>query len=211
MIIVSLVVTASILFSKSEETSADSSNWSDQLGKTEENVTHESLGPGAIIKRATWGGKPPLFKRELIHPTGYVIISHTATPRCLTVEACSARVLSIQGYHVGSLKSPDIGYNFLVGGDGNVYVGRGWDVRNFHSNNSVGISFIGNYLYDNLTSEMIEIVQRLLAEGIVNGKLSEDYKLVAHNQTFATESPGLHVYDVISRWSHFHAGRVIIQ
>ena len=43
----------------------------------------------------------------------------------------------------------DIGYNFLVGDDGNVYEGRGWDLQGAHvfghNSRSIGISFIGNF------------------------------------------------------------------
>lgn len=43
----------------------------------------------------------------------------------------------------------DIGYNFLVGEDGNVYEGRGWDKQGAHSkpfnSKSIGICIIGNY------------------------------------------------------------------
>lgn len=43
----------------------------------------------------------------------------------------------------------DIGYNFLVGEDGNVYEGRGWGVKGAHSipynGKSMGICMIGNF------------------------------------------------------------------
>lgn len=43
----------------------------------------------------------------------------------------------------------DIGYNFLVGGDGNVYEGRGWDIHGAHlpelNSNSIGICLLGNF------------------------------------------------------------------
>ena len=43
----------------------------------------------------------------------------------------------------------DIGYNFLVGEDGNVYVGRGWGARGAHSvkynAKSIGICIIGDF------------------------------------------------------------------
>jgi len=43
----------------------------------------------------------------------------------------------------------DIGYNFLVGEDGNVYEGRGWDKQGAHSklfnSKSIGICIIGDY------------------------------------------------------------------
>jgi N-acetylmuramoyl-L-alanine amidase len=44
---------------------------------------------------------------------------------------------------------PDIGYNFLVGEDGNVYEGRGWDAVGAHAvpynSNSIGICVIGDF------------------------------------------------------------------
>ena len=44
----------------------------------------------------------------------------------------------------------DIGYSFLIGGDGNVYEGRGWKVQGAHtlSFNTVayGTCFIGDFM-----------------------------------------------------------------
>lgn len=44
----------------------------------------------------------------------------------------------------------DIGYNFLVGEDGNIYEGRGWGKHGAHStpynSKSIGICMIGNFV-----------------------------------------------------------------
>lgn len=44
----------------------------------------------------------------------------------------------------------DIGYQFLVGEDGNIYEGRGWDKHGAHStpynSKSIGICMIGNFV-----------------------------------------------------------------
>lgn len=44
----------------------------------------------------------------------------------------------------------DIGYNFVVGEDGNVYEGRGWGTHGAHSTSynskSIGICIIGNFV-----------------------------------------------------------------
>jgi hypothetical protein len=55
---------------------------------------------------------------------------------------------------------------------------------------------------------MIEALQELLAEGVALGKLDDDYKIVCHNQTKATLSPGVNVYKVIQTWSRFLPGRL---
>lgn len=39
----------------------------------------------------------------------------------------------MQTYHIESKSWDDIGYNFLVGGDGSVYEGRGWDKQGAHT------------------------------------------------------------------------------
>ena len=57
--------------------------------------------------------------------------------------------------HSLSLGWSDIAYNFLIGNDGAVYEGRGWDYQGATAkgwnNVSIGIAFIGKYL-DNLPS-----------------------------------------------------------
>jgi N-acetylmuramoyl-L-alanine amidase len=49
------------------------------------------------------------------------------------------------------LNYSDIAYNFLVGGDGQVYEGRGWDIQDALAKNvndiSLGIAFIGMYFH----------------------------------------------------------------
>ncbi|XP_044270790.1 peptidoglycan-recognition protein SC1a-like [Tribolium madens] len=195
VIIVICVITTSILIL---------SRKTDKSPETETEIPRPPLGPGAIINKKIWGGRATLnFSKPLPHPTHFVIISHTVTPFCNDFLKCSQRVQSMQDYHMGSLKSPDIGYNFVIGGDGNAYVGRGWDIRNFHMDDSIGISFIGDFIQDNLTADMINVAKKLLDEGVKSGKLAKDYKLLAHNQTYKTESPGPNVYKEIKNWPHF--------
>jgi peptidoglycan recognition protein len=58
-------------------------------------------------------------------------------------------VQGFQDYHMDSNGWSDIGYNFLVGGDGNIYEGRGWERVGAHApgynSNSMGICFIGSF------------------------------------------------------------------
>lgn len=39
----------------------------------------------------------------------------------------------IQNFHIESKDFDDIGYNFLVTGNGDVYEGRGWDKQGAHT------------------------------------------------------------------------------
>lgn len=169
----------------------------------------DKLGSHRVIRKNVWGGRPSVKPlRPLKHPTEYVLISHTAGRFCRDISSCSIIMKDSQASHVTS-NSPDIGYNFLIGGDGNIYVGRDWDFINFHRNLCIAISFIGNYIYDELTDDMISATKELLAEGVKQGKLSPNYRIVSHNQTTPTISPGRNVYKVIKTWSHFRLGNVV--
>jgi N-acetylmuramoyl-L-alanine amidase len=113
-----------------------------------------------------------------------------------------------QASHMGGcLNLPDVGYSFVVGGDGNVCEGRGWDATNMHTGFvrrcNIGISFIGNFVHDMLTNGQIKAVQELIKLGVRLEKIDKNYKLVAMNETFTTLSPGVVVYDIIKKWPHF--------
>jgi N-acetylmuramoyl-L-alanine amidase len=76
-----------------------------------------------------------------------VVIIHTNTDACDTEALCSAEVREIQKMHMDQQRYEDIAYNFLVGGDGQTYEGRGWDLQGAFArgvnNKSLGIAFIG--------------------------------------------------------------------
>jgi N-acetylmuramoyl-L-alanine amidase len=115
---------------------------------------------------------------------------------------------SFQDGHMGSeYEMPDIGYNFVAGGDGNVYEGRGWDATSMHTGFvkrcNIAISFIGNFVHDTPTNGQIEAVKELIELGVRLGKVDENYKLVSMNESMNTLSPGVGVYDVISKWPRF--------
>nr|CAD7263394.1 unnamed protein product [Timema shepardi] len=160
-----------------------------------------------IISKPDWRGRPPKYVRPLVQPTPYVVITHTAGNRCSDFNTCAAQLRNIQDQHVGENNMADIGYNFCVGDDGNIYVGRGWDVTNkldgWVKFKSIAICFLGNYVYEYLNTAQIESTQQLLKLGVEWGKLHPEYRLVAHNQTTPTLSPGTNVYDVIQNWPHF--------
>ncbi|XP_068989298.1 peptidoglycan-recognition protein SC1a-like [Neodiprion pinetum] len=58
-----------------------------------------------------------------------VIIHHTKTESCYKQALCHAKVRKIQDEHINNNSWSDIGPNFLIGEDGNVYEGRGWNNR----------------------------------------------------------------------------------
>lgn len=116
-------------------------------------------------------------------------------------------VRNIQDFHVQTKKWDDIGYNFLVGRDGSVYVGRGWQYKGAHSRDynkmSICIAFIGKFNVETPSDESLRAAQRLIERGVGIGKLDRDYRLYGHRQVVLTESPGTNLYAQIQTWDHW--------
>ncbi|OAD55505.1 Peptidoglycan-recognition protein LE, partial [Eufriesea mexicana] len=161
-----------------------------------------------FIERGEWIAQPPtepLIKMKL--PVPYVIISHTATEFCTTQSDCTFHVRFTQTFHIESKKYADIAYNFIVGGDGYVYVGRSWDYMGAHAfgynNKSIGISFIGTFNTVIPPKIQLHAAQRVIELGVENGKIAKDYKLLGHRQVSRTLSPGDALYSIIKTWPHW--------
>lgn len=64
----------------------------------------------------------------------------------------------------------DLGYSFLVGGDGRIYEGRGWKGVGAHTVNynsiSLGISFMGNFDKERPSAAMINAARNLIDCGV---------------------------------------------
>ncbi|CAK1554921.1 unnamed protein product [Leptosia nina] len=186
------------------------------LGTVKENkVQQHKAGPMIIspaylriVNRSDWLSQPaegPLDPLRL--PAPWVIITHTATEACDSQSQCILRVRSIQTYHIESKGWYDIAYNFLVGGDGSVYYGRGWDYMGSHTQGynkySIAIAFIGTFNTVKPPKRQVEAAEKLIKIGVQYGKIAKDYKLLAHRQLMSTLSPGDAVFDIIQTWPHF--------
>ncbi|XP_017005512.2 peptidoglycan-recognition protein LC isoform X3 [Drosophila takahashii] len=175
------------------------------LNQTDDVIDNSTL---VILKVAEWGGRPAKNKLGVQKlPINRVVISHTAAEGCESREVCSARVNVVQSFHMDSWDWDHIGYNFLVGGDGRVYEGRGWDYVGAHTKGyntgSVGISFIGTFTKRKPNERQLKACQLLLEEGVRLKKLTPNYRLYGHRQLSATESPGEELYKIIQTWPHW--------
>nr|CAD7441871.1 unnamed protein product [Timema bartmani] len=161
-----------------------------------------------ILTRREWLAQPPLHPMDsLYHPVPYVIISHTATEPCVKQADCTFFVRTVQTFHIESFGWWDIGYNFLVGGDGYAYEGRGWNHVGAHAhgynNVSIGISIIGTFISVLPPDSQLMAAKQLIQRGVELGKVSPNYKLLGHRQVSATESPGTALYDEIKTWPNW--------
>ena len=87
-----------------------------------------------IFSRAEWRAREPVQPLVDINKVvNYAVVHHSASGRCFTPEDCASKVRAFQNYHIDSNKWDDIGYSFVVGEDGNIYEGRGWNKIGAHS------------------------------------------------------------------------------
>ncbi|XP_037817544.1 peptidoglycan-recognition protein LA isoform X1 [Lucilia sericata] len=179
------------------------------FGNTYEHDTFPNLGNGhLVVDRLQWGASELANKLTipLKHPIPYVMITHIgvqSTP-CYTIYKCSIKMRTIQDSAIAEKGLPDIQSNFYVGSDGYVYVGRGWNWANTYANNSLAITFMGDFGRYQPNDKQIEATQYLLAHASTNKYIDLNYKLVAQNQTKQSKSPGANVYRIIKNWPHFY-------
>nr|XP_019562445.2 peptidoglycan-recognition protein LE-like isoform X6 [Aedes albopictus] len=164
--------------------------------------------PLRIVTRNEWLAQPPkenLTRLKL--PVNRVIIAHTATENCQTQSSCVYRMRFLQEQHIGILNLGDIGYNFAIGGDGNLYEGRGWLKAGAflpgQNSKSEGIAFIGHYNREQPTEEQMDLLDALLENGTRSGYLTEDFKLYGERQWHKTDSPGHLLYDRLKKHKHW--------
>ncbi|XP_070762301.1 peptidoglycan recognition protein 5 [Enoplosus armatus] len=151
-----------------------------------------------IVSRLQWGAATPRQKETLKGPAQRVVIHHTALPSCKGPKECTESLISIQRVHMTERRFDDIGYNFLIGGDGTVYEGRGWGVIGAHAkgnnDDSLGIAFMGNFNYDTPSTGAISSVRQLLCSGVSQGFLQPEFVLFGHRDLGSTECPGGKLY-----------------
>ena len=171
-------------------------------------TNNTASGSLRIVNRRTWLAQPPVKRSNpLQHPVPYVVILHTATESCYAQADCVFIVRHVQTFHIESNGWNDIGYSFLVGGDGNVYEGRGWDTEGAfalgYNRRAIGIAFIGTFVSELPVPKQLRAGQQLIDLGVKLGKIARDYKLLAHRQLSSTESPGLAFFELLKTWPHW--------
>jgi hypothetical protein len=165
-----------------------------------------------IISRRGWGANEAWATRKPIYrqPTAFVI-HHTVTPN--NPEDPAYIVRAIYQYHAISRGWGDIGYNFLIDRQGNIYEGRkgGDGVVGIHAGDysygSIGIALLGDYRYAKMTPAMREALISLLAweaDHFNIHPLESSYfirrnfpHVVAHRDLWPTICPGDNVHKVL--------------
>ncbi|XP_067644949.1 peptidoglycan-recognition protein SB1-like [Eurosta solidaginis] len=161
-----------------------------------------------LITRNEWGARPPKIITNFTIPASFVILHHSDRPGiCRTMDACKVSMRSMQNFHMNSHSWTDIGYSFAVGGDGNVYEGRGYGVVGAHAPNynsrSIGLLLIGNFMEEPPPAPMQQVAQNFIKYSMERGYLRDDYTLYGHRQVRSTKCPGDALFEVIKEWPHW--------
>ncbi|XP_076989709.1 peptidoglycan recognition protein 1 [Tamandua tetradactyla] len=178
------------------------------LGLLGVGATREDICTMSIVPRSEWRALPSKCTESLSLPVRYVVVSHTAGSTCNSPTSCEQQARNVQHYHAQTLGWCDVGYNFLIGEDGLVYEGRGWDTKGAHTGAtwnpiSIGISFMGNYMERVPPNRALRAAQNLLACGVARGALSPRYEIKGHRDVQQTLSPGDQLYRIIQTWPHY--------
>ena len=100
----------------------------------------------SINNRSVWNAQQAKNVTLLRTPVRYVAILHTASQQCQTFDLCLLKIRTWQNEHMQEKGWTDIGYNFLIGADGEVFQGRGWQYVGSHcrdfNNKSIGMQSI---------------------------------------------------------------------
>lgn len=163
-----------------------------------------------IISRQEWKAREPKNVtpiRSNYLPVPFVVIHHSAVHTGCKGEECVKAVRGYQNYHMDQQKWDDIGYNFLVSPEGEVFEGAGWGIMATHSppynRRSVGICIIGNYMDAVPTQQSLKAVQDLIKEGVQTNEIKQNYRLIGHRQGVATLCPGDKLFDIIKTWPNW--------
>ncbi|XP_004632369.2 peptidoglycan recognition protein 4 isoform X2 [Octodon degus] len=160
----------------------------------------------SIVPRSAWGARVA-HCHEMSLPAKYVIILHTAGRTCSVAEECRQLVQDLQSLSVDKYKECDIGYNFLVGQDGGVYEGVGWNVQGSstpgYNDIALGIVFMGTFTGNPPNATALQAAQDLIQCAVLKGYLTPNYLLMGHSDVVNTLSPGQALYNIIKTWPHF--------
>lgn len=150
------------------------------------------------ITRTEWecpdGQDPsgPVVRTDVTHQ----IVHHSAGSN--SSEDWPAVVRAIWDYHVNTNDWSDIGYNWLVDPDGNIYQGRGWlngddEVQGAHfcgtNANTMGACLLGNFEEEQPATEALASLEELLA-------WKSDQKAIDPLERGFHVSSGLNLYNI---------------
>lgn len=141
----------------------------------------------------------------------HLIVHHSAGPN--SSSDWPAVVRAIWDFHVNVNGWADVGYNWLIDPDGNIYQGRGDNVLGAHfcgtNAGTMGVCMLGNYQEDDPAQDALFQLEKLLAWKSCEASIDplatayhpssglNLYRISGHRDGCSTECPGDHLYPLL--------------
>ncbi|KAG5676722.1 hypothetical protein PVAND_006534 [Polypedilum vanderplanki] len=161
-----------------------------------------------IISRDEWDADPPKFEiPALAGPVKRIMIAQTGGDSCDNEVNCKKLVKEIQ---TENSDLDDIPYNFLIGGDGKVYEGRGFEFQGEHTANLYGtefnsigicIAFIGNYKTKKPSESELKAFELFFE--YYSEKLTKDYIILSQDDLIFNKVKAQTLNDAIKNLPNF--------
>ncbi|XP_054260765.1 peptidoglycan-recognition protein 2-like [Macrosteles quadrilineatus] len=175
--------------SEKEENAEDNFDYAEDTSPL--TVRKYSIGHGwtiPIMHRVGWGAlQPPSGAIRIMHkPVTHIRLTDTGTEGCDQTHECARIVQDFQRGFM-NLGFPDQPYNFLIGGEGTVFVGRGWYRRAMtvpgnilFNEKCVEIAYIGDYRATGPTTDMLFTALDLIKYGVKNYNVHPFFKFIEY-------------------------------
>uniref|UniRef100_A0A2K5TR02 Peptidoglycan recognition protein 3 n=1 Tax=Macaca fascicularis TaxID=9541 RepID=A0A2K5TR02_MACFA len=132
-----------------------------------------------VVSRKEWGARPLACRALLTLPVAYIITDQLPGMQCQEQSICNQMLRGLQSHSIYTIGWCDVAYNFLVGDDGRVYEGVGWNIQGLHTqgynNISLGIAFFGNKIGSSPSPAALSAAEGLISYAIQKGHLSPRY------------------------------------
>ena len=163
------------------------------------------IGPCANIRtRSQWGSRSTNPAWLTTQPPTHFVVHHTDGARCATQSACDTQMRNIQNFHMNNNGWVDIGYNFCIGDNAQIYEGRGWNRAGAHSpsfnSRSIGFCFMGAFNTVLPPAAALSTAQAFVICSRDWGRLTTTYRVMGHRQDVATTCPGNSLYANVQTW-----------
>ncbi len=161
-----------------------------------------------IMSRLGWRAAPRTGSNEAQDPYR-VTVHHTQGARPMNEAETAAAVKGVQHYHMvgrgreGKDNFHDIGYHFLIAGDGRVVEGRRAEYLGAHAgganSGNIGVAMMGDFNKIKPSNAQIESLTRLVTYLSVKYKKDPNAKgfLEPHNHYTNTDCPGKHMMSIL--------------
>ena len=164
--------------------------------------TYEAAYP--VLSRLEWGARGRRGGAAGQSPYR-ITVHHTQGHMAIRREDAVATARGIQDFHMNSRGWADVGYHFMIDGEGRILEGRPVETIGAHAANAnegnVGIALMGDFNKQKPTTAQLESLERLAAYLAVRYKIDTTQKghLEGHRNWTHTDCPGQHLMAILAR------------